>query len=189
MYFSQVNNHAISPVFINDTIQRYTPSMFRWVVIVLLFNPIALSQVRMAISPTDFKSHDRIDVQISNTGKKAVSYSVEFGQVSYKGEPVPAEGPDHTPIPSYVKVESTPIPFHVQKENGGKWSTLLIGPDIGSSRQAVALRAGESQHYPFRLSDRGRMRLALEYWGGENNNVCKYPKGKKTTRSNIFVVN
>jgi hypothetical protein len=163
--------------------------MFRCVVIVLLFNQISLSQVRVAISPTDFKSHDRIDVQVTNTGKKAVSYCVEFGQVSYKGDPVPAEGPDHTRIPFYVKVESTPIPFYVQKMSGSKWSTLLIGPDVGSSRQAVALQAGESQHYPFRLSDRGRMRLALVYWDGENNDVCKCPKGKKTTRSNIFVVN
>ena len=168
--------------------QRYTPGMFRRVVIVLLLNAVALSQVRIAVSPADLKSHDQIDVQITNDGKKTVSYCVEFGQVSYKGEPVPAEGPDHTPIPSYVKVESTPIPFYVQKENGGKWSTLLIGPDVGSSRHAVTLQAGESQHYPFRLSDRGRMRLALEYWGGENNDVCKYPDGKKTTRSNIFVV-
>jgi hypothetical protein len=33
------------------------------------------------------------------------------------------------------------------------------------------------------------MRLVLDYWRGENDGVCKFPKGKKTTRSKILVVN
>jgi len=152
--------------------------MFRWLVIVLVFSRFVVSQVRMATSHTDFTSHDRIDVQITNSGKNAVSYCVEFGQISFKTGTGTAEDMEHTPIP-----------FYVQKENGGKWGTLLIGPDIGSSRHAVMLKAGESQHYPFRISDRGRMRLVLDYWRGENDDVCEHPKAKKTTRTNIFVVN
>jgi hypothetical protein len=33
------------------------------------------------------------------------------------------------------------------------------------------------------------MRLVPDYWCGENDGVCKFPKGNKTTRSQIFVVN
>jgi hypothetical protein len=102
---------------------------------------------------------------------------VEFGQVSFKAGTGTVED-----------IEHTPMPFYVQKQNG-KWGTLMIGPDIGSSRHAVSLKAGESQHYPFRLSDHGRMRLVLDYWRGENDKVCEYPTGKKTTRSKTFIVN
>jgi hypothetical protein len=152
--------------------------MFRSFLIVFLLGPIALSQVRISTPGTDFKSYGRISAQITNTGKITVSYCVEFGQISLKAGTGTAED-----------IEHTPIPFHVQKQNGSKWGTLMIGPDIGSSRHAVVLKAGESQQYPFRLSDRGRMRLVLDYWHGESDRVCEYPAGKKATRSNIFVVN
>jgi hypothetical protein len=33
------------------------------------------------------------------------------------------------------------------------------------------------------------MRLVPDYRRGENDAVCKFPKGKKTTLSKIFVVN
>ena len=151
--------------------------MFRSLIIVLALTPIALPQVRMSMSRTDFNSHDRIAVQITNTGKSAASYCVEFGQFSFKAGTGTAQD-----------MESTPIPFFVQTDNAGKWGTLLNGPDIGSSRHAVVLKAGESQQYPFRLSDRGRMRLVLDYWRGDNDIVCEFPKGKKTTRSKVFVV-
>jgi len=152
--------------------------MFRSFVIVFLISPIALSQVRVSTPGSDYKSHQQIDVQITNAGKNAVSYCVEFGQHSFK-----------TARGGVENMETTPIPFYVQRQNSRSWGTLLIGPDIGSSRHAVVLKAGESQQYPFRLSDRGQMRLVLDYWRGENDRVCEYPQGKKTTRSNIFVVN
>jgi hypothetical protein len=152
--------------------------MFRWFAPVFLLGSIALCQVRVSTLNTDFDSRGRIDAQIINTGKVAVSYCVEFGQISHKTVTGAAED-----------VEPTPIPFYVQKQNGSRWGTLMIGPDVGSSRRAVVLKAGESQQYPFRLSDRGRMRLVLDYWRGENNKVCEQPTDKKTTRSGIFVVN
>jgi hypothetical protein len=158
--------------------QLYTPRMFRSFVMVFLLSPIALSQVRVSTPGTDFKSHEQIDVKITNAEKSAVSYCVEFGQISFKAGTGKVEDMEHTPTP-----------FYVQEQNGGRWGTLLIGPDIGSSRHAVVLKAGESQQYPFRLSDRGRMRLVLDYWRGENDRVCEHPKGKNTTRSNTFVVN
>jgi hypothetical protein len=136
-----------------------------------------LSQVRMSTSTTIYKSHQQIDVQITNADKSAISYCVQFGQVSSR-----------TGAGTVEDIEHTPIPFYVQEWNRSKWNTLLIGPDVGSSRHAVVLKAGESQHYPFRLNDHGQMRLVLDYWRGENDRACEYPKGKKATRSKIFVV-
>jgi hypothetical protein len=152
--------------------------MFRTIAAIVLFCPIALSQVRVSTPRTEFKSHDQINVQVTNGGKRTVSYCVEFGQYSFK---TGGGGADD--------MESTPIPFYVQRQNGHKWGILLIGPDLGSSRHAVTLKPGESQQYPFRLSDRGRMRLVLEYWNGDNDKVCEHPKRKKTARSSVFVVN
>lgn len=152
--------------------------MLRLLIFVALFNSAVVSQVRVSAGGEEFNSHQQIPVRISNAGTNNVSYCVEFGQWSSK------TGSGQTD-----DVEATPIPFYVQKQSGGKWGTLLIGPDVGSSRRAVLLRAGESQQFPFRLGDRGRMRLVLDYWRGENDSVCKFPMGKKITRSKIFVVN
>jgi hypothetical protein len=146
-------------------------------IVFLLLSPIVQSQVRVRTVGAEFKSHDRIDAQITNA-KGTVSYCVEFGQHSFKA----ASG-------TVEDMETTPIPFYVQRQNDRKWATLLIGPDIGSSKHVVVLKPGQSQHYPFRLSDRGRMRLVLDCLDGENEKACEYPKGKKTTRSNAFVVN
>jgi len=85
-------------------------------------------------------------------------------------------------------VESTPTPVYVQAKNRGKWSTLLIGPDIGSVRRSVVLQPGDTQHYPFRLAHRGQMRVVLDCWMGENDRACTNPKGRKTAKSAVFVV-
>ena len=67
--------------------------------------------------------------------KDSVTYCVEYGQTSMNdGE-----------------VEATPSPFLVQRKDGSRWNTPLIGPDIGSIRRhAVVLDAGESHEFPFR---------------------------------------
>jgi hypothetical protein len=152
--------------------------MLRVLAVVLLFSSVALSRVSVSTPGAEFKSHDQINVQITNEGKNTVSYCVEFGQHSFKN----GRG-------GVQDMETTPIPFYVQRQNGRSWGTLLIGPDIGSSRHAVVLKPGESQHYPFRLSDRGRMRLVLDYWDGESNRACEHLKGERTTRSKAFDVN
>jgi len=152
--------------------------MLRTFIVFLLLSQIVQSQVRVSTLGAEFKSHDQINAQITNAAKGTVSYCVEFGQHSFKA----ASG-------TVEDMETTPIPFYVQRQNGRKWATLLIGPDIGSSKHVVVLKPGQSQRYPFRLSDRGRMRLVLDYLDGENEKACEYPKGKKTTRSNAFVMN
>src|ERR1700730_11282278 len=85
-----------------------------------------------------------------NVGKHSVTLCVEFGQTSSNAD----------------EIESTPSPFWVQRNNVGKWGTLIIGPDVGSSMAAVVLDAGESHEFPFRLIDAGIMRLRLNYRHG-----------------------
>jgi hypothetical protein len=153
--------------------------MYRSLLILFLVSPFLTSQVRVSTNGSNFKANERIDVQVTNAGKDAVSYCIEAGQASSKAGT--GAGAD---------VESTPIPFYVQRHNTDKWGTLMIGPDIGSSRQPIVLKPGESQHYPFRLNNRGEMRIVLGYWRGENEGICKHPSGKKmTTRSKAVVVN
>ena len=73
--------------------------MFRSFVMVFLLSPIALSQVRVSTPGTDFKSHEQIDVKITNAGKSAVSYCVEFGQISFKAGTGKVEDMEHTRYP------------------------------------------------------------------------------------------
>ena len=87
-----------------------------------------------------------------NSSNVPVTYCVEFGQHSPKGD----------------TTETTPIPFYVRKRNGNHWNPLLIGPDIGSSLSVVVLDPGKAHEFPFRLVDTGSIRLVLEYWLGED---------------------
>lgn len=139
----------------------------------LLFWLPAVGQVRVTIPQPRYKQHDTIDVGVTNTSKRAVSFCVKFGQWSF---------------PDADHLETTPTPVYVQRKNRGRWSTLLIGPDVGSIRHSVTLGPKESQHYPFRLSDQGQMRVMIDYWLGENDRTCENPRGRRTAKSRIFVV-
>jgi hypothetical protein len=120
-----------------------------------------------------FQSRQLIDAKIQNLGNSPVSYCVEFGQRSAVGD----------------IVEATPIPFYVERRDGAKWNVLLIGPDVGSARRSVVLKARHSQNFPFRLGDHGQMRLVLRYWTGEWEEACSEPqKGMKIARSPMFTV-
>ena len=133
----------------------------------------AFGQVKIVLSASSFKAEDKIEAVIVNQGRVPVSYCVEFGQSSPKG----------------AAAESTPVPFHVERRQSEKWSVLLIGPDVGSSRRVVELEAGKSQDFPFRLLDKGNMRLVLHYWLGERDDSCsETAKGKKTAKSQVFSI-
>jgi hypothetical protein len=85
--------------------------------------------------------------------------------------------------------QSTSYPFHIQKLANNKWSTLLIGPDVGSYRATGVLKAGESREYPFALNETGKMRLRIEYWPKElPNGKCPDAKIGKTAKSKLFFV-
>ncbi len=134
----------------------------------------AIAQVKITVSAQQYKVHEEIHARVENTGKGAITFCVEFGQTSMKdGE-----------------VESTPLPFWVQRNDNGKWGTLLIGPDVGSLKAYLVLQAGESKDFPFRLVDSGRMRLRLSYWRGTvpNLNCHAPPRGSKLLTSAVFTI-
>jgi hypothetical protein len=140
----------------------------------VLFTVQVFAKVKITLPKHQFKRHEQIDVALTNTGQQSVSFCVEFGQWSYKSETEP--------------LVTTPTPVYVQQHTEKGWSVLLNGPDIGSSRHAVVLATGETQQYPFRLSDTGKMRIILNYWTGESDDVCANASRRKTTRSVVFLV-
>jgi len=149
------------------------PYQTRVALSLFLLSGAAAAQVEVSLPTDSFKSEDKIDTRIINKGQVSVSYCVEIGQWS----------------PHAGTTESTPIPFHVERKNNDKWGVLLIGPDIGSSRHAVELEPGSSQDFPFRLLDKGDMRLVLHYWVGKRDDVCsETAKGRKTAKSKVFSI-
>jgi hypothetical protein len=132
-----------------------------------------IGQVELTVPAGSFKSEDVIRAKLTNESKLRISYCVEFGQGS------PHDG----------TLESTPVPFHVERNNGGRWSVLMNGPDVGISRRPVTQEAGASNEFPFRLNNTGQMRLVLYYWTGEHNDVCgERTKGRKTAQSKVFSI-
>jgi hypothetical protein len=141
----------------------------------LILATTVIAQVKIAVHAQRYKVHEEIHAKVENTGNNAVTFCVEFGQTSMKGS----------------EIERTPSPFWVQRNDNGKWGTLLIGPDVGSARTAVVLEAGESKEFPLRLNDSGRMRLRLNYWRGSIPKLDCHapPKGLKLVTSAVFTIN
>jgi hypothetical protein len=156
----------------------YTSAMARHILVALGISLIlataAIAQVKITIPAQQYKAHDEIHAKIENAGNNAVTICVEFGQTSMKAG----------------QVESTPSPFWVQRNDNGKWGTLMIGPDVGSARGSVVLEAGESKEFPIRLNDSGRMRLRLNYWRGSipKLNCHAPPKDSRLATSSAFKV-
>jgi len=134
----------------------------------------AFAQVRVTVPSPEVQIHEKIVARIQNQGTKPVTFCVEFGQTS-------SDGTDTDPTPS---------PFIVQQKSAGKWSTLLIGPDVGSNRSPVTLAPGESSEFPIRLSSVGHTKLQVFYWlGSEPNLACNKPAKKpKKAESQVFTV-
>jgi len=144
--------------------------------IVLAFSSLtATAQVKIRVSPQPHKKYETIHASVENTGSKPVAFCVEIGQTSPKG---PGE------------IETTPSPFWVQRDNNGKWGTLMIGPDVGSLKSPQVLDPSKSVEFSFRLGDSGRMRLQLNYWNGPLPSLdCHVPpKSAKVATSGTFTV-
>jgi hypothetical protein len=131
------------------------------------------AQIKIDVPNQAFKSHDRIDVEIVNAGASDATFCVEYGYVSYLDS---------------GRSEPTPTPVYVQQKVSRSWSTLMTGPDIGSARTPVTLKAEESQHYPFRVNAHGTVRLVLDYWLGSGDHQCGDTKGRKTAFSRGFQI-
>ena len=134
----------------------------------------ALAQVRVTLPSAEFRSQEHIRATVENDLGRPITYCVEFGQTSTNGS----------------DIESTPSPFEVQQRTGGRWSTLLIGPDVGSSRHALVLEPGKSQEFNMRLNSRGNLRLQLRFWIGSLSDVicADPPKNRKKIRSKVFTI-
>ena len=129
--------------------------------------------MKIRVPELHYKSHDRIDVEIMNTGTSDVTFCVEYGYVSYIDS-------DHP--------EPTPTPVYVQQKNSRGWGTLMTGPDIGSTRNPVTLGQGGSQHFPIRVNAHGTVRLVLDYRVGSTANPCERSKWMKSVRSREFSI-
>ena len=141
----------------------------------LTFAFIAVAQVEVTVPKSGFRQRERIEVRVANKTSSPISICVEFGQTS-----IPDDGSD--------RVEATPTPVYVQTKHGNNWSTLMYGPDIGSSRHSVTLDKGEAQTYPIRIPDKGQMRVVLRYWTGEVEYACERMSGEKIVYSRPFRV-
>lgn len=143
--------------------------------VLILFSFTAMAQVTIHVSPQRQKKYETVLARVGNTGSKPVTLCVEVGQTSPKGT---------------GDIEITPSPFWVQRNNDGRWSTLMIGPDVGSLRKSEVLDQGKWLEFPFRLGDSGQMRLRLNYWNGSLPSLdCHVPpKNAKLVTSAIFVI-
>lgn len=157
----------------------YTSAMARLILASLGFSLIApiaaVAQVKISVSPLHSKSYLEIHAKVEDTGNRPITFCIEVGQTSPKGG---------------GEIEATPSPFWVQRNDNGKWGTLLIGPDVGSFRAAQLLEAGKSLDFPFRLSATGKMRLRLNYWRGSIPSLDCHapPKGSKLVTSAVFTI-
>jgi hypothetical protein len=166
------------PAFVNLKRVAYTSTVLstsmNWVLPLLLLATHLSAQVRIVIPKRHYQQQEQIPAKLENQMSQPITVCVEFGQWSPKGD----------------TIESTPSPFLVERNDSGKWSVLLNGPDIGSSRHPVEVDPGKSLEFPFRLNDEGTMRLRLDYWIGSRPDVmCNGPaKGAKHLRSATFIL-
>jgi hypothetical protein len=135
----------------------------------------AVAQIKIHIPPQNQTKYETIHASIENAGSKPVTFCIEVGQTSPKGG---------------GETETTPSPFWVQRNDNGKWSTLIIGPDVGSLKTREVLDPGKSMEFPFRLGDSGQMRVQLRYWNGSLPSLDCHepPKGAKRVASAVFTV-
>jgi hypothetical protein len=146
----------------------------KWVPALLLLATSLSAQVRVVIPKRHYQPQEQIPAKLENQTSRPITVCVQFGQWSPKGD----------------TIESTPSPFFVERNDNGKWSILLIGPDVGSNSQPVEVDSGKSMEFPFRLNGEGTMRLRLDYWIGSRPDVkCNGPtKDTKHLRSATFTL-
>lgn len=144
-------------------------------VLALLLLATSLSaQVRVIVPKRHYQPQEQIPAKLENQTSRPITVCVQFGQWSPKGD----------------TIGSTPSPFFVERNDNGKWSVLLNGPDVGSNSQPVLVDSGKSMEFHFRLNGEGTMRLRLDYWIGSRPDLkCNGPaKDTKHLRSATFTL-
>ena len=124
----------------------------KWVLALLFLATNLSAQVRVVIPKRQYQSQEQIPAKLENQASRPITVCVQFGQWSPKGD----------------TIEGTPFPFFVERNDNGKWSVLLNGPDAGSNSQPVEVDPGKSMEFSFSLNGEGTMRLRLDYWIGSD---------------------
>jgi hypothetical protein len=126
-----------------------------------------IAQVKIDVPGQSFRRQEEIHTKVINIGKGPITLCLES-----------------------TSMDSLPLPFEAQRNNGGKWSTLLLGSDLGPNGWALVLEPGESQEFRFHLGDSGEMRLMLEYWRGAKPDLSctALPRGSKAVKSAAFTI-
>jgi hypothetical protein len=140
----------------------------------LLLPAAAIAQVKISVPAQHYRTQDEIHAKVENIGSRPATYCIEVGQTSPK-----ANG-----------TEGTPSPFWIEQYSRDKWTTLMIGPDVGGFRVVQVLEPGKSSEFPFHLNAHGKMRLRLNFWRGSIPNLdCNAPpKGSRLATSAVFII-
>jgi hypothetical protein len=107
--------------------------MTRLIIAFCVLSLLSLSvaaQVKIKVLQQNKKKYETIHASIENAGSKPITFCIEVGQTSPKGD---------------GETETTPSPFWVQGNDNGKWGTLMIGPDVGSLKSPEVLDPGKSR--------------------------------------------
>ena len=141
-------------------------------VLIIWCSALVSAQVKVTIPRAHYVAHDRIEVEILNSGAKDVSFCVQYGYMSFNG--------DHS--------ELTPTPVYVQQKSQRGWNTLITGPDVGNILVPETLAPGQSRNYPFRVNAHGVVRILVDYWPSAKIDSCRTIKGQKTAKSREFSI-
>ena len=151
----------------------YTCAMTRLILASLAYSLVlaitANAQVKISVSGLRHRRQEEIHATVQNTSRRPITLCVGFAGIS----------------------GSTPSPFWLQRNSDGKWSTLLMGSDIGPAFGApTVLEAGKSEEFLLRLNASGKMRLSLDYWLGAAPNLdcTAQPKHSKIGTSAAFTI-
>lgn len=146
----------------------------KWVLALLLLATSLSAQVRVVIPKRHYQPQEQIPAKLENQTAQSMTVCVEFCQWSPKED----------------SLETTPSPFFVERNDNGKWSVLLNGPDIGNYSGPVEVESGKSLELPFRLNGEGTMKLRLDYWIGSRPGMeCnRRAKDTKHSRSATFTL-
>jgi hypothetical protein len=133
----------------------------------------ATVKVQLRIPSRQYEASEQILATVDNLGTQPITICIDAGHWSL----------------NMGKVESTPIPFWFERKIGQQWG-ILIGSDLPSVVVPEVVEAGKSLEFPFRLSDKGTMRLRLNYWPGARPdlNCTPPPRGAKQLVSPTFVI-
>jgi len=151
----------------------YTPAMMRLIFaslgLSLILSTTSLAQVKISVPGKHHNRKEEIHAKVENAGRQPITLCVGFAGIS----------------------GNTPSPFWAQRNNGRKWSTLLLGSDIGPAfGSAVVLEAGQSEEFLLQLNESGNIRLRLDYWRGAIPNLAcaSQPKGSHVATSASFTI-